>query len=194
MQYYWCHCADSRNNILVTHRLSKGRLVVAPEYQAMSCPKCLYVDESAALASGIAPFEFATRYDYIASSDGFLCVSPRVKKSIEKNGFKGLQFYPVKTTTRRTIYLAVCTIAVPADAKRLRCADKCSKCGRWGWTGNLPHVSDIQLPDDPKTLFQLDLPRRFGRGRDPLPYSSEVFVQFMGKKKFTGFGGVRLEP
>lgn len=193
MNYHWCHCADTRNNILVTHRMVGGRLSVAAEYKDIACPKCLKVDEDAAIGRGIVPFEFRTSFDYVASSDGFLCVSTRVKQAIEQSHFVGLEFHKVTTKGGVVIYLAVCNIFVSANEAEFRFEDRCSSCGRWGWTGKLPSQSAVSLPGRPTEIFQLDVPIESGFGRNSLPFASDLFVRFMRNENFTGFGGVMLQ-
>ena len=172
---------------------SQGKVKGRSRIRGFILPKCLKLDETAAIERGIVPFEFKTSYDYNASSDGFLCISVRAKKAIEMGGFDGFEYHKVKTLDGRNIYLAVCNVFVSMKKSQFRFDSKCPSCKRWRWTGGLSRVSAIDFPKNPRTIFMADLPLESGFGRQSLPYASEVFVKYMHDNKMTGFGGVLLE-
>jgi len=185
MNYYQFSPNDQmwNNWLLFDEQKQEPRLLVKDQYKRLVCPKCLKFDYDKAFKAGFdSEIRIRARGDFLESSDGFLCVSEKLKRLIYEQGVCGVSLKPAGKSGWHVVNV---TIRVEADQQALK-ANKpiCHSCKRPGSvTGSFYALRQIEVPPK-RTAFFTTILERNGCDRDA--FVTEDVLQMFIKGKFKG--------
>lgn len=185
MNYYQFSPNDQmwNNWLLFDEQKQEPRLSVKSQYKGLVCPKCLKFDYDKAFKAGFdSEIRIRARGDFLESSDGFLCVSEKVKQLVDAQGVCGVSLKPVG---KSGWHVANTTLRVEAEEKVLKThKPTCHACKRPGSvTGSFYALRQIEVPKKPSTFFTTVLERN---GRDRDVFVTDDIVQIFVTAKVKG--------
>jgi len=128
-----------------------GPLTPKPVYQDLVCSKCWQANHDEVFKRGFkAAGEFKSKRDLIQTTDGFLCLSEKVRELLIRHrvgGFKikpiGMDGWYVVNVTKRVNAVLV-----------YKAAEECRLCRRAKqFCGGYEFERQISLPKNPRTVF-----------------------------------------
>ncbi len=192
MNYYQFWPSDLRNPIWLLFKQHKAEpeVILKPRYAELCCPQCRRFDHDAVFAFGFDDdVKAQTKFDFLRTGEGFLCVRSPVVQFFEKNRVLGLAFKKIPTTQFSVLKV---TERVEADRSvYVPSRPFCTLCGRpRGVTGVFEFRRQIRLPSSGGRVVLPLFSREGSRNRDRDIFASEDVV--MGLKA-AGFRGGQFQ-
>jgi hypothetical protein len=189
MKYYMLFAKDQRAQNWVLRFIDKKADCVKfrAEYEGLRCTGCGKVDEFAALRQGVVPeVGIRSRFDFVESSDGVLCVSRRLREVLEENGIGGLEYIEMPGDENYFAVLPTCLVETDVSKAGYTVLGVCALCGRAKERSGLPPLGAMRVPGDVKTFFEPSVQLESTYMRRDLLCASVVVVGVMKKSKVTG--------
>jgi len=189
MKYYWIFGKDERHNNWLLYRddMERGRLL-RDRYAALPCVKCGKVDEQAAVRSGLdGDIAIRSQREFVQTSDGFICVSRRVKDLCEAQRIAGWEFIPIPGDSRYWLCLPTTVVPVVDEATcGMEFHNPCTKCGRHKEAILWPGLASMKLPAEANDIVLPRVAFENGVGRKFIYLFSEPTFKMFKSAKVTG--------
>lgn len=155
MNYYELVPNDQTHNnwLLFAELKEPPYLVVKPRYVGYVCPKCKKIDHDKAFVEGFDDgLKIRARGDLLCTSEGFLCVSEKVRQIINLKEFSGIT---LKAIPRTDWWVVNASCRVQADDSAYTLGKPyCEACGRAREAiGLIRCLSQIERPRGKGTFF-----------------------------------------
>ncbi len=150
---FFSHDQEQFNWLIFDAHRDPPYLTVKPRYSQHVCPKCIKIDHDRVFEEGFEEgLRIRAKGDFFGSDEGFECVSDSVLRVVEQSGFAGLAFKPIPGTKWHVMNLRR---QVDADKNAYKYSKGvCEVCKRpKEITGLIKFLSQIKVPDEPRTLF-----------------------------------------
>jgi hypothetical protein len=153
MTYYQFTPDDQQcSNWLLFEEKSKfGDVAVKSAYREFVCERCMSIAHDRAFAVGFEKgAKVRAKGDFFFSSDGFLCVSEKVKQVIDSLGYGGLVLKIIPDTKW---YVVNVTLRVDADQGAYTGKNRCNVCDKARQYGRIICLVQIDAPQQSGVFF-----------------------------------------
>lgn len=183
---FFSHDQEQFNWLIFDAHREPPYLTVKPRYSQHVCPKCIKIDHDRVFEEGFEEgLRIRAKGDFFGSDEGFECVSDNVLRVVEQGGFAGLAFKPIPGTKLHVMNLRR---QVDADKNAYKYSKGvCEVCKRpKEITGLIKFLSQIKVPDEPRTFFGPTFDRGGSMNGDRDLFATEDIVLRLKEQRIKG--------
>lgn len=161
------------------------RLVVRKEYSDLQCSCCGKINEDEAIRRGISQnFIVKSSKDWMATSEGWICVSGRFREFVSSEHIDGLNF--IESPGNVFVIRSNKIVATDEQIAGFENHGLCNQCGRYRERLVGPLVASLAVPKEDRAFFASEIQNENARASYRTLFATPGLVKVLRKEKFKG--------